>query len=134
MLEERTLRAAGRWLGIGVAAGPILQIADNAGWIVAFTSLEPSSQVWPAAQMLLFAALGFAAAWLLPRHRPRGRTLFFALCALPVGAWVFVSGLTISSVVAVLALALALAQLRLTGHLPPIPPAPRYDGASGDVP
>jgi len=118
-----TLRAAARWLGIGVAALPVIDIADRAGLVVLLTSprtLEAQLVAVPLFQIGLFVAVGFGASAVLRRHRPRGRVWFFVGCVVPVIAYALVSGLGLSAAIAGLALGFAFMQLRLARHAEPI--------------
>jgi len=118
-----TLRAAARWLGIGVAAVPVIDIADRAGLIVLLTSprtLEAQLVAVPLLQIGLFVAVGFGASAVLRRHRPHCRVWFFVGCVVPVIAYALASGLGLSAAIAGLALGFAFMQLRLARHAEPI--------------
>jgi len=119
----RALATAAQWLGIGVAALPVLDIADRAGLFVLLTSpetLEFAAVIGPLVQIAFFTALGFAAAALLRRHRPAARTWFFAGCVLPVVVFTLATGLRLAVVVALIALVFAFVQLRLARDAPPL--------------
>ena len=120
-LVERTaaapLAAAARWLGFGVAALPVLDIADRAGLAVLLRSpstLELDLVAAPLLGIAFFVAVGLGAAAVLRRHRPRARGWFFAGCVLPVLAYVLATGLRLSAAVSLVALCFAFVQLRLT--------------------
>ncbi|MCA9707814.1 MAG: hypothetical protein KDK70_18325 [Myxococcales bacterium] len=119
----RTLAAAAQWLGIGVAALPVVDIADRAGLLVLLVApetLELSLVAWPLLQIAFFVALGVAASALLRRHRPRARAWFFAGCVIPVLVFTLTTGLRLSVVIALIALALSFVQLRLARDAPPL--------------
>lgn len=120
---RRALDTAARWLGIGVASLPTLDIADRAGLIVLLTSpetLELSMVAWPLLQIVFFVVLGFAASALLRRHRPGARPWFFAGCALPVVGFTVATGLRLAAVIALIALCFGFVQLRLARDAPPL--------------
>ncbi len=122
-MTQRALATAAQWLGIGVAAVPVIDIADRAGLFVLLTSpetLEASMLLMPLLHIAFFVGLGFAAAALLRRHRPGARSWFFAGCVLPVLAFTLNSGLRLSSLVALIALCFAYIQLRLARDALPL--------------
>lgn len=121
--SRRALASAAQWLGIGVAAVPVIDIADRAGLFVLLVSpelLELSVIAWPLLQIACFVALGVAASALLRRHRPRARGWFFAGCVAPVLAFTLYSGLRLSAAVALIALCFGFVQLRLARDAPPL--------------
>ena len=123
-ITQRPLASAAQWLGIGVAAIPVLDIADRAGLIVLLTSpetLELGMVIVPLLQIACFVGLGIAAAALLQRHRPRARAWFFAGCVAPIAVFTVYSGLSLSVAVALLALGFAAVQLWLARHARPLP-------------
>jgi hypothetical protein len=119
----RALATAAQWLGIGVAAIPVIDIADRAGLVVLLTSpetLELGMVAVPLLQIAFFVGLGFAASALLRRHRPRARGWFFAGCVAPIAVFTVHTGFRLSVVVALIALCFALVQLRLAKDTPPL--------------
>lgn len=122
---DETIGAAARWLGFGVAALPVLDIADRAGLFVLLSSpssLELGLVAIPLLQIAFFVAVGIGAGAVLRRHRPRARGWFFAGCVVPVLAYVLATGLRLSVVVALVALVFAFVQLRLARDAEPKPP------------
>lgn len=121
-MTQRALATAAQWLGIGVAAIPVIDIADRAGLIVLLTTPETldGMVIVPLVQIAFFVGLGIAAAALLRRHRPRARGWFFAGCVAPVAAFTAYTGVRLSVVVALIALGFALVQLRLARAAPPL--------------
>lgn len=122
-MTQRALATAASWLGIGVAAIPVLDIADRAGLIVLLTSpetLELGMVAIPTLQIAGFVGLGIAAAALLRRHRPGARPWFFAGCVAPIAAFTAVTGFRLSVVVALIALCFSFVQLRLARDAPPL--------------
>lgn len=89
-MRAEELGGAARWLGLGVALGPILEVADRGGLFTVLTA--PSTMevgiLVPLTKVGMFAVLGIAATVILPRHRPRARWWFFAACAIPVLGWI----------------------------------------------
>jgi hypothetical protein len=121
-MPQRALATAASWLGIGVAAIPVLDIADRAGLVVLLTSpetLELGMVAIPMLQIAAFVGLGIAAAALLRRHRPRVRWWFFAGCVAPIAAFTAATGFRLSVVVALIALCYSAVQLRLAQDAPP---------------
>lgn len=120
---RRALGSAAQWLGIGVAAIPVIDIVDRAGLLVLLIEpevLELTGVVLPLLQIAFFVGLGVAAAALLRRHRPRGRSWFFAGCVAPIAAFTLHGGLRLSAAVALIALVFAFVQLRLARNAPPL--------------
>lgn len=109
-------RRAGRWFGFGVAAGPVLDVADDAGLLGAIASLDglAISGVglgdWTA--IGFFIAIGYACARLFAAHGPRGRWVLFVATTVPLGAYAITAGLRLSTLVAVIALAYAFVSWR----------------------
>lgn len=127
-MTERALASAAQWLGIGVAAVPVIDIADRAGLIVLLTSpetLELGMVALPLVQIAFFVGLGIAAAALLRRHRPRARVWFFAGCVAPIAVFTATTGVRLSVAVALIALCFSFVQLRLARDAQPLgrPPA-----------
>jgi len=63
-MTGRALATAAQWLGIGVAAIPVLDIADRAGLVVLLTSpetLELGMVIVPLLQIAFFVGLGSGA-------------------------------------------------------------------------
>ena len=104
-------RRAGRWLGVGISATPIVDLADDAGLIGALAAFDGAVLASLSARTVLglafFAAIGVAISRLFVAHRPAGRAWFFAACLVPLGAYVIVSGLRLSVLAALIALAFA---------------------------
>jgi uncharacterized membrane protein len=122
-MSQRALATAAQWLGIGVAAIPVIDVADRAGLFVLLTSpetLELGIVVVPLLQIALFVGLGVATAALLRRHRPRARGWFFAGCVAPIAAFTAYTGFRLSVVVALIALCFSFVQLRLARNAPPL--------------
>lgn len=121
-MTQRALASAAQWLGIGVAAIPVIDVADRAGLIVLLTTPETldGMVIVPLLQIAFFVGLGIAASALLRRHRPRARGWFFAGCVAPVAAFTAYTGFRLSVVVALIALGFALVQLRLARDAPPL--------------
>lgn len=121
-MTQRALASAAQWLGIGVAAIPVIDVADRAGLIVLLTTPETldGMVIVPLLQIAFFVGLGIAASALLRRHRPRARGWFFAGCVAPVAAFTAYTGFRLSVVVALIALGFALVQLRLARAAPPL--------------
>jgi hypothetical protein len=122
-MTRRALATAAQWLGIGVAAVPVIDVADRAGLVVLLVSpetLELGMVVVPLLQIAFFVGLGIAAAALLRRHRPRARGWFFAGCVAPIAAFTAYSGFRLSVVVALIALCFSFVQLRLARDAPPV--------------
>lgn len=122
-MPQRALATAAQWLGIGVAAVPVIDIADRAGLFVLLTApetLELGMVIGPVLQIAFFVGLGCAASALLRRHRPRARGWFFAGCVAPVLAFTLYSGLRLSALVALVALCFAFVQLRMARDTPPL--------------
>jgi hypothetical protein len=121
-MTRQALRTAAQWLGIGVAAVPVIDIADRAGLFVLLTApetLELGMLLVPLLQIAFFVGIGIAAAALLRRHRPRARPWFFAGCVAPVAAFTIYSGLRLSAVIALIALCFSFVQLRLARDAQP---------------
>lgn len=115
-MNTRSLDAAARWFGFGVASLPVLDIADRAGLFVLLSSpssLELHLVIVPLLQIAFFVAVGAAASAVLRRHRAGARTWFFLGCAVPIVAYVLATGLRLTAAVAVVALSFAFVQLRL---------------------
>jgi hypothetical protein len=122
-MTRRALATGAQWLGIGVAAIPVIDVADRAGLFVLLTSpetLELGMVVVPLLQIAFFVGLGIAAAALLRRHRPRPRGWFFAGCVAPIAAFTAYTGFRLSVVVALIALGFSFVQLRLARDAPPL--------------
>lgn len=122
-MTQRALASAAQWLGIGVAAIPVIDVADRAGLIVLLTSpetLELGIVAVPLLQIAFFVGVGIAAAALLRRHQPRARGWFFAGCLAPIAAFTAYTGLRLSVAVALVALCFAFVQLRLARNAPPL--------------
>lgn len=122
-MTARALATAAQWLGIGVAAIPVIDVADRAGLVVLLTSpetLELGMVAIPLLQIAFFVGVGIAAAALLRRHRPRARSWFFAGCLAPIAVFTASTGLRLSVAVALIALCFALVQLRLARNAPPL--------------
>ena len=121
-MTQRALASAAQWLGIGLAAIPVIDVADRAGLIVLLTTPETldGMVIVPLLQIAFFVGLGIAASALLRRHRPRARGWFFAGCVAPVAAFTAYTGFRLSVVVALIALGFALVQLRLARDAPPL--------------
>ncbi len=122
-MTQRPLASAAQWLGIGVAAIPVLDVADRAGLIVLLTSpetLELGMVAIPLLQIAFFVGIGVAASALLRRHRPRARGWFFAGCVAPIAVFTAYSGFGLSAAVALIALSFAFVQLRLARSAPPM--------------
>ena len=122
-MTGRALASAAQWLGIGVAALPVIDVADRAGLVVLLTSpetLEYGMVIVPLLQIAFFVGLGIAAAALLRRHRPRARPWFFAGCVAPIAVFTAYGGLRLSVVVAAIALGFAAVQLHLARKAPPL--------------
>ncbi|MCX4241846.1 hypothetical protein [Paraliomyxa miuraensis] len=119
---RRALASAAQWLGIGVAAVPVLDLADRAGLFVLLVSPEllELSVLWPLLQIAFFVGLGVAASALLRRHRPTARSWFFVGCVTPVAIFTLHGGLRLSAAVALIALSFAFVQLRLAREAPPL--------------
>lgn len=125
-MQTEELGGAARWLGLGVALGPILEVADRGGLFTALTA--PSTMevgiLVPLMKAGMFAVLGIAAAVILPRHRPRARWWFFAACAIPVLGWIahmaWSGDLRAVALVPLLALPYAGARLRHAGQHEPL--------------
>jgi len=117
-MHAEELAGAARWLGLAIALGPIVEVADRGALITALTA--PSSMgfglVAPLLKVALFAVLGIAAAVILPKHEPRNRWWFFMACAIPVVGWIghmaWSGDLRAVAVVPLLALPYAGARLR----------------------
>ncbi len=109
-------RRAGRWFGFGVAAGPVLDIADDAGLIGAVANLDAVAisgiaiADWGA--IAFFVAIGYACARLFAAHKPRGRWILFVATTVPLAAYAISAGLRLSTLVAVIALAYAFVSWR----------------------
>lgn len=122
-MTRRALDTAARWLGIGVAAAPAIDIADRAGLFVLLSApqtLELDLMAWPLLQIAFFVAVGIAASALLRRHRPGARGWFFAGCVIPVVVFTLATGLRLAAVIALVALTFAFVQLRLARDAPPL--------------
>lgn len=122
-MNRRTLAAAAQWLGFGVAALPVLDIADRSGLLVLLSSpssMEAGMLVVPLLKIAFFVAVGVAASALLRRHRPAARGWFFAGCVIPVLVYVLASGLRLTVVIALVALCFSFVQLRLARNAPPL--------------
>lgn len=122
-MTGRALASAAQWLGIGVAAIPVLDVADRAGLVVLLTApetLELDMVALPLLQIAFFVGLGVAASALLRRHRPRARGWFFAGCVAPIAVFTAYSGLRLSVAVALIALGFAFVQLRLAKNAQPL--------------
>lgn len=122
-MTQRALATAAQWLGIGVAAVPVIDIADRAGLIVLLTTpetLELGMVIVPLLKIAFFVGLGIAASALLRRHRPRARGWFFAGCVAPIAAFTAYTGFRLSVVAALIALCFAFVQLRLARDAPPL--------------
>lgn len=108
-------RSVGHWLGVGLALGPSFDIASRHGLLTSLASpstLELPYIAEPLGLIALFVVLGVAAARMLPAHSPRGRTLFFVACAIPVAIWVLYTGLRAATMVPIVALVFAFVRLR----------------------
>lgn len=109
----RERRAAARWVGLAVAAAPVLEQLEDGGWLawlgeLAHGRAELPVGAWASLPTLLyFIGLGLAAAWLSPRLRPRDRGIFLLACVVFEGWHVLSRGLLLPGCVAVLAFAAA---------------------------
>jgi hypothetical protein len=139
------LRAGARWFGFAVAAAPVVDRLDDAGWITTLASGKIGrSDEWPQGGLAalgwsaLFVALGIAAAAVMRRHGARGRWWFFAGCAAPMLGYVALGGFRLSAGVSLLGFAVAALRLR-AGRAPDtlqsdgVTDRARYAGGSGDV-
>ena len=114
-MERESESAAGRWLGIAVAAAPAIEVADTSGLFTALASpasFAAADLLRPLLQVGFFCAIGVAAAWLLRRHRPTGQRVFVAACAVPVAVWILYREPTLLGVIPLLAFALCVGHLR----------------------
>lgn len=105
------VRGAARWLGIGVAAGPIADVADRSGLLGAAGQLEAAQLVAPGSAIAWFLGVGIGVAWLLRRQTSRGRLALFAACAAAMVAWITWTGPHLPGWIAVIALAWSLVLL-----------------------
>lgn len=119
--EQSALETAAWWFGFGVAALPVFDIADQAGlfMLLGSSTLELELVAWPLTKIVFFVAVGIAAASVMRRHRPSARPWFFAGCALPVLAYVLLTGLRLAVVAALVALCFSFVQLRLARNAAP---------------
>ncbi len=137
---ERELRGAAGWFGFAVAALPVVDRLDDAGWITTLASGSLDAGEGGLAALgwsAFFVALGIAAAQLLRRHAPRHRWWFFAACATPLVVYAVVTGPRVSAAVSALGFAVAALRLRAAQAHATLPPdvvrSARYAGGSGDV-
>ncbi|MBX7079986.1 MAG: hypothetical protein K1X88_12400 [Nannocystaceae bacterium] len=107
--------AAARWFGVGLAAVPVLERFEDAGWITLLASglgdgLPPAalaSVPW----LLGFAALGFAGTQVMRALAQRDRWWLLGATVAVIGAYAVHRGLALAVLVAVLALAMAAVKL-----------------------
>ncbi|MEM7157952.1 MAG: hypothetical protein AAF799_34240 [Myxococcota bacterium] len=120
-MATRALATASRWFGIGVAAMPIVDIADRASLFVLLSSpqsLADEPLLVPFLQIGFFVAVGIGASATMRRHRRHVRPWFFAAAVVPLVAYVLNGGLGLSAGVAALALVFSYLQLRLAHDAP----------------
>lgn len=114
---ERERRGAARWFGVAVAAVPVLDRLDDAGWFTLLGDLARGHfelpEGWTATLLWVvgFSALGFAASRLLPVLGRRDQWLFIGGCALVLAWYVVQRGPTAAVLVAGLALFATVARL-----------------------
>ena len=111
--SRRALRHACAWFGVGLAVAPVLDVADDAGFLTAPSALDARAWALALATIASFVVIASAAAALLARHRAADKTWFFIACVVVLGGYLVRSGLRASGVVALVVLALALVQLRV---------------------
>jgi hypothetical protein len=136
---DRELRGASRWLAFAIAAPPVLDRLDDAGWIgmLASGSFDVgegglTALGWSA----LFVALAIAAGQILRRHRPRARWWFYAACAAPMMGYFALTGFRVSAAIGALGLAVTALRLRAAGPQGTVSPqnaAARYADGPRDV-
>ena len=123
-MATRALGTASRWFGIGVAAMPVVDIADRASLFVLLSSpqsLADEPLLAPLLQIMFFVVVGVGASATMRRHRRHVRPWFFGAAVVPLVAYVLYGGLRLSAGIAGLALVFSYLQLRLAHDAP-------YDG------